>query len=767
MIRRRVAIGLGLGILLTVGAASTALDLKARSDTARVEHTMEVLEKSSDLRVLLRQVESASRGFALTRADRFLTDLQDASSRLPAALDDLLQAVNDNPAQTGRLSSVAELVKGRIALADELSRRHEARDDAELAALTAAPSATDAGADGLNAFTEEERRLLAIRMAASRRTGSWLLAIDLAGVGLVLLIAFYLIRRAWLSDRALRSSLVRSRATASSLQVHALQQGGELAAAYDEVRRSSAILENTFNSMAEGVLVLDPDGAVVLSNKAAADIFRTYEGKTFAQMVVENAFFESDATTPIPKDELPVARTLRGLSFDRREVVVKPLDGRPQARLMVSGRPLHDADGAINGAALVYHDVTEAHETERLLQQAQKLDAIGKLTGGVAHDFNNMLTIITGSIEVLIDAVSDRPAAAELAALIGRAADRCTELIRHLLAFARKQPLRPRDIDVNATVEDIARLLRPTLGEQIEIRTILAEEMLVAHVDSAQLANSLVNMAINARDAMPDGGKLLLETRRITLDPAYAAASPGLVPGTYIMIAVSDTGAGMPAEVRDRAFEPFFTTKEAGKGSGLGLSMVYGFVKQSGGHVNIYSEEDRGTTIRLYLPPARSSVEPIAPEPEAAMPGGTETILVVEDDRLVRDFVLAQLHSLGYTTLMASCGAEALAMVGRGEAFDLLFTDVIMPGGMNGRQLVDAVMARRPNLRVLYTSGYTDNAIAEHGGSMADTPFLSKPYRRSELAQMVRRALDGPAGAGAAAEAEAVSPASPARPLPA
>ncbi|CCD94180.1 putative sensor histidine kinase with a CHASE3 and a response regulator receiver domain; signal peptide [Bradyrhizobium sp. ORS 375] len=746
MIRRRVAIGLGFGTLLAIGAASTALDIKARSDTTWVEHTLQVLETSSELRVLLRQAEAASRGFALSGADRFVTEFEDSRSRIPAAWADLVQLVQDNPAQSARLRAIDEDVQRRVALAGELIRRNAANDRAGLQALmaSAAGPATMATINGvLDSFTEEERRLLAVRTATSRRTGTWLLAIDLAGVGMLMVIAAYLVRRAYQSDRALRSSLSRSQATATSLEAQALQQRGDLAAAYDELRRSSAILETTFNSMAEGVLVVDPRGTIMLSNSAVGHFLGTDVGKTFAEMLEANRFYENDAISRIGDEDLPIARALRGLSFDRREVVVKPTDGRPQFRLMVSGRPLRNSDGAISGAALVYHDVTEVHEIERLLQQAQKLDAIGKLTGGVAHDFNNMLTIITGSIEMLIDTVHDRPAAAELAVLISRATDRCTELIRHLLAFARKQPLRPRDIDVNATVEDIAKLLRPTLGEQVEIRSILGEGDLIAYIDSAQLANALVNLAINARDAMPDGGKLLLETTKTTLDEAYAAANPGVVPGAYVMVAVSDTGTGMPAEVKNRAFEPFFTTKEAGKGSGLGLSMVYGFVKQSGGHIKLYSEENSGTTIRLYLPAAHV-MQPAEPEHEQVLPRGSETILVVEDDPLVRDFVLAQLQGLGYATLVASHAAEALALVGQDQRFDLLFTDVIMPGGVSGRQLAETIMATRPSLRVLYTSGYTDNAIIENRQLLPDTLLLTKPYRRAELAQMVRRALDGP-----------------------
>jgi PAS domain S-box-containing protein len=743
MIRRNIAAGVGLGMLLGIGAASTALDIKSRHDVAQVNHTLKVLQDTSELRVELRQAEAAGRGYALTGAPTFIDDFRTASSRIPAAFAALQAEVSDSPAQVERLRSIDELIRRRIAISGELIRLYTISDQAGIDALNARAEGRAAMAvisQRLDAFTEEAKRQLAARSATSRTTGTLLLAADLAGVMLLLLIAAYLIRSTYLSNHALRSSLSRSKAETSSLEARALEQQDHLVAAYEDLRHSSDILENTFNSMAEGVLVVEPDGKIVVANEAVAQFLGSRPGKTFAEMKAENHFYESDGATRIADAAMPIARTLRGEEFDRKEVVVKPTDSRPQFRLMVSGRPLRNPDGSVSGAAMVYHDVTNAHESERLLQQAQKLDAIGKLTGGVAHDFNNMLTIMTGSIEALVDAIRDRPATAELAALIGRAADRCTELIRHLLAFARKQPLRPRDIDVNSTVLDIAKLLRPTLGEQIEINSILEEETLIAHIDSAQLANSLVNLAINARDAMPDGGKLLLETHKAVLDEAYAAANAGVAPGPYIMVAVSDTGTGMPAEVRDRAFEPFFTTKEAGKGSGLGLSMVYGFAKQSGGHVKIYSEEGRGSTIRLYLPPAKVSAETDA-VPEAPVPLGNESILVVEDDTLVREFVVGQLHGLGYTTHAVSNGAEALAAVKAGQGVDLLFTDVIMPGGMTGRELADQVTRMRPQARVLYTSGYTDNAMIEHGQLDHGALLLSKPYRRSELARMLREAL--------------------------
>jgi signal transduction histidine kinase/CHASE3 domain sensor protein/ActR/RegA family two-component response regulator len=754
MIRQRLALALGSGMLLMIGGASIALDIKSRRDATQVDHSLEVLQKASNLRLSMREAESASRGFVLTSAASFRTEFNEASDRIPSALADLQHAVADNPVQLALLATVAPLIKQRLDVSAELIRLHIAGDGPEIAALKARGAGVAAMAailTNLDRFVAEETRLLNMRTATSGTTGSLLLAIDLTGIVLLLLIAGFLVRRSYLSQRALKVSLDRTQATATTLAAKTQQQHADLAAAHVELRHSTEVLQQTFNSMAEGVLVIDAHDVVVFSNPAVERLLGYRPGRPLPDIRSQIRVLDSDGLTPIADRDLPTPRTLRGESFGC-EVVVHRGEARDAIRLMISGRPLRNAEGRITGAAMVYHDITSTHETERLLHQAQKLDAIGKLTGGVAHDFNNMLTIITGVIETLIEDVKDRPSMAATAALIGQAADRCTELIRHLLAFARKQPLHPRDTDVNSTVLDMAKLLRPTLGEMIEINSILEQEVMTAHIDSAQLAHALVNMAINARDAMPNGGKLLIETHRVVLDQAYAEANPGVTAGPYIMVAVSDTGSGMPAEVRDRAFEPFFTTKDSGQGSGLGLSMVYGFAKQSGGHVKIYSEEGRGTTLRLYLPPARGAAEPLAEE-RSPSPGGIETILVVEDDQMVRNFVVAQLHSFGYQTITASSGAEALAKVDAGLAFDLLFTDVIMPG-MNGRELAEAVVRRRPGTKVLYTSGYTDNAMIEHGCLAHDALLLAKPYRRSELAQMVRAALGARADAPSAAKRE-------------
>jgi PAS domain S-box-containing protein len=389
-------------------------------------------------------------------------------------------------------------------------------------------------------------------------------------------------------------------------------------------------------------------------------------------------------------------------------------------------------------------DLTEKLAADAQIRQAQKMDAIGQLTGGVAHDFNNILTVITGTIGILADAVADRPDLMSIARLIDDAADRGAQLTKHLLAFARKQPLRPREIEVNSLIVEAAKLLRPTIGEQIEVSPKLAADAWPAMVDPSQLSTAILNLALNARDAMPEGGKLVIESRNVHLDEGYTSLHSDVAVGDYVMVAVSDTGSGISPKNLERVFDPFFTTKEVGKGTGLGLSMVFGFVKQSGGHIKIYSEVGHGTSVKLYLPrsvgPGQSSEETIR---STQIEGGDETVLIVEDDALVRKYVITQIASLGYATLEASNATQALKFIENGETIDLLFTDIIMPGSMNGRQLADEAVKRRPELKVLFTSGYTENAIVHHGRLDAGVLLLAKPYRKSELAKMLRVALGG------------------------
>jgi CheY-like chemotaxis protein len=378
------------------------------------------------------------------------------------------------------------------------------------------------------------------------------------------------------------------------------------------------------------------------------------------------------------------------------------------------------------------------------MRQAQKMEAVGQLTGGVAHDFNNILTVITGTIGILAEGVADRPELSNVARMIDEAADRGANLTKHLLAFARKQPLQPREIDIDALVLEAVKLLHPTLGEQIRITPLLTPDAWTAMVDPNQLITCILNLALNARDAMPDGGKLAIETGNVVLDDVYASMHNEVAAGDYVMIAVSDTGSGIAPADLERVFDPFFTTKEVGKGTGLGLSMVFGFVKQSGGHIKIYSEEGHGTTVKIYLPRATGVSEDMAaPLQPAAVEGGSETVLVVEDDSMVRGYVVTQVQSLGYTTLSAANATEALELIDGHPEIDLLFTDVIMPGPMNGRLLAIEAVKRLPALKTLYTSGYTENAIVHHGRLDPGVLLLAKPYRKSELARMIRQALAG------------------------
>jgi len=387
-------------------------------------------------------------------------------------------------------------------------------------------------------------------------------------------------------------------------------------------------------------------------------------------------------------------------------------------------------------------DLTEKQAAEAQLRHAQKMDAVGQLTGGVAHDFNNILTVITGTIGILEEAVADQPQLAAVAKLIDEAAERGANLTKHLLAFARKQPLQPVELDVNALALEAAKLLHPTLGEHIEITPLLAEDAWTALADPNLLMTAVLNLAINARDAMPNGGKLALETSNIFLDESYAGMHSEVAPGNYVMIAVSDTGTGISPALLERVFEPFFTTKEVGRGTGLGLSMVFGFVKQSGGHIKIYSEEGHGTSVKIYLPRATGLQQtPAEAKVSANIEGGNEMVLVVEDDMLVRRYVMTQIQSLGYSTLEAANASDALRFIDEVPGIDLLFTDVIMPGIMNGRQLVDEALKRRPGLKTLFTSGYTENAIVHHGRLDSGVLLLAKPYRKSELARMIRLAL--------------------------
>jgi two-component system NtrC family sensor kinase len=389
----------------------------------------------------------------------------------------------------------------------------------------------------------------------------------------------------------------------------------------------------------------------------------------------------------------------------------------------------------------MYAEAARRVVAEERLRQSQKMEAVGQLTGGVAHDFNNLLTVIIGNLEIALRKSVDTPLERTLRnALAG--GKRAAQLTKRLLAFSRRQPLDPKPVDADKLLADMADLLKRTLGEHIEVEIVGAAGLWRIEVDPAELEAAVLNLAINARDAMPDGGKLTIETSNVFLDENYTRQLGDVAIGQYVLISVSDNGTGMPAEVLDHAFEPFFTTKESGQGTGLGLSQVYGFAKQSGGYAKIYSEEGQGTTVKVYLPRQRmekTAVEPIRIEPSEM--GGEEVILVVEDDESVRNYIAEILQDLGYRVLLAADGMAASVLIAQPDRhFDLLLTDVVLPG-MNGRQLADAARASRPRMRVLFMTGYSRNAIVHQGRLDSGVALIQKPFGRETLALKIREVL--------------------------
>ncbi len=499
--------------------------------------------------------------------------------------------------------------------------------------------------------------------------------------------------------------------------------------------QKSAVIELSL----DGVIVIDEHGRILEFNPAAERMFGIRRsdalGREMAELVMPARFRDQHRNG-----------MKRYLASGRHEILGQRLE---MTALRADGAefPIELVINAtdVNGRPIFtgfLRDVTAEREAEAQLRQAQKMESVGQLTGGVAHDFNNLLTVVIGSLDLALGKVQGEVQSVLESAL--QAAERGATLVQRLLAFSRRQTLIPEVLDLNRLAADMEDLLRRTLGEDIEIELKLNQPLWSALADRGQVENALLNLTVNARDAMPAGGKLTIETGNVHLDEDYAANSPEVTPGDYVMLAVTDTGNGMPAEVLERAFEPFFTTKEVGKGSGLGLSMIYGFAKQSGGHVKIYSEVGHGTTVRLYLPrQAAAAVASGAPPPATQdHPRGGEMILVVEDNADVRAFIVRHLHELGYRVIEAKDGPSALRILEEPTAVDLLLTDVVMPGGMTGRQLSDEARRRRPDLKTLFMSGYTEDSIVHQGKLDPGVNFLSKPFRRRDLALKVREALE-------------------------
>jgi PAS domain S-box-containing protein len=538
-------------------------------------------------------------------------------------------------------------------------------------------------------------------------------------------------------DGAVRLARVRREAAARerALEAEIVTERGRAALRESEALRR--VTEEKYRLLMDqapdATLVLDPRGVVLEANRQVEAMF----GRPRAEMVgnVLRDFIAPSYAAALQKALDGAAHGLVNLRLAAR--------GGKERDIEVSATRVRIGDGEI--ILFIARDITERLSLEQQLRQAQKMEAVGQLTGGVAHDFNNILTVITGTTEMLSELVAGEPRLATLAKSIDEAAERGAHLTQRMLAFARKQPLQPHVLDLNAVIARMVVILRRTLGEDIAVVPKPGGDLWQALADPSQIEDAILNLAVNARDAMPRGGDLVIETANATLDEDYAAQNDEVSPGDYVVVTVTDSGTGMPAEVIARVFEPFFTTKDVGQGTGLGLSMVYGFIKQSRGHVKIYSELGHGTSIKIYLP--RVAGAATTDEARTARPpvrsGQQEIILVVEDDPAVRATAVMMLRSLGYRIREAEDGQAALAIIESAQEIDLLFSDLIMPNGMNGYDLLAKARERRPALRALCTSGYSEHFIKQRGNIDRSVAILGKPYGKQKLAQKIREALDG------------------------
>jgi len=699
-----------------------------RATRISVRHTYEVIGAIDQLGIALRDADIAQRDYVLTSRDDELTSLHAAADRLVLLQGELRRLTADNPRQQDRLRALAPIIQRKQEQAARaIQLRQDSGTDAAAARIRTDRQLMNEIEVNLAAMTAEEERLLTERQRAADAAEAmtrWLaLAGSLLAVGLLAL-------SGWLLTRT-RRELLQSEA---------------------EQRALAAQMRTAFDSVSQGIGVFDSDGHLLRWNDRLTALLDlpaalVQPGAPYARIAEHVASDNGLLLETADQIRHGQAESAQGQMtvYER----TRPADSRS-----FEMRRTAMANG---GYVLCVTDITERVRAEATARDAQRLQAMGQLTGGIAHDFNNLLTVIMANLELVkrrLDADSD------VARRIDRAlwgAHRGAALTQQLLAFARKQALVPMPIDMSATLPEMANLLRRTLGEHIEVRTVGAAGLWLALADPAQVESALLNLALNARDAMPGGGQLTIEVANKVLDAEYARRRTEVVAGDYVMLGVSDTGAGMPPEVLARAFEPFFTTKEEGKGTGLGLAMVLGFAKQSGGHVNIYSEPGEGTTVRLYLPRAVGAMLPASQRSGAPieLPHGSATILVVEDEPEVREACIAILRELGYRMLEAADGPEALRVFGENDArIDLLLTDVVLTGRMKGNELARRLTEIRPQLRVLFMSGYTENAIVHHGRLDDGVQLIGKPFQREQLARKVAAVL----GAGEIAPPSARDP---------
>ncbi len=707
-------------VLAGVVYLTAAFAENERQEQGWIVHTYQAIDSLRAVLADAADAETGERGYLLTHKASYLLPFRAAKLRTARDLDRFEALTRDNPDQQARARTLRGLVLGRLRLLDRVIALNatEAVSPALMALMDRGKATMDAVRLVISAGLAEEDRLLAQRIQTRRdveraEIASAVLAGILALVGLL----------------AAAGMLVRNNA--------------RLAVSEAIRRRQASILQATLDNIRDGILVFDE-----------ADRVAAFNNVFFRLMDFPERLAAIGATLDTFK-QFDAGQSRRAFS----DVAVTGGGESRYERFARAERELDVYRAVVPGAGFLVAaaDVTARVRAEAAVRQSQTMEAVGQLTGGVAHDFNNLLQIISANLDLAAADARANPKTAERLQNAISAVERGSRLTAQLLAFARRQALDPRSTNLGRLLNDMTDLLRRTLGERVEIESIVSGGLWNTLVDPSQVENAILNLAINARDAMPDGGKLTIELANAYLDDSYAAQHAEVTAGQYVMLGVSDTGTGMPPEVVARVFDPFFTTKPEGKGTGLGLSQVYGFVKQSGGHVKIYSEPGQGTTVKIYLPRTRKPQEGLDPVSTAQTAGGDETILVVEDDAGVRAAVVDILSDLGYAVLKAESAEQGLAVISSGARVDLLFTDVVMPGPLNTREFARRAQELRPGLKVLYTSGYTQNAIVHNGRLDDDAHLLSKPYRKDDLARKVRSLLDE-ASPPAADPAAAASP---------
>jgi len=529
-------------------------------------------------------------------------------------------------------------------------------------------------------------------------------------------------------------------------RITVLLEGGDLPAERDMLsafQKSEKMVLALLESASQAIISIDRTGRIVLVNRRTEEMFNYTRDELLGARI----------EMLLPESKRPSHGRQREDYFNRPRIrpmgIGMDLAGRrrdgSEFPVEVSLSNIETDEGLF--AIAFVSDISQRKQLEEQLVHAQKMEAVGRLAGGVAHDFNNMLTVISGYTRMILDELSPHDPLREYADEIGKAADRAGAITNQLLAFSRRQVIVPRVVNINTVVAQTEKMLRRLLGEDIQLAIDLQPDLQNTKVDPTQIEQAIVNLAVNARDAMPSGGQIYIETANVHLDEEYVRTHLGVKPGDFVMVAMSDTGHGMDPATRQRIFEPFFTTKEKGKGTGLGLATVYGMVKQSGGDIWVYSEPAKGTTFKLYFPVV---AEGVTDQVSSASVGGNrqanETVLVVEDEKPVRDLTVRMLRQLGYNVLSAASGAEAIEISqSYSKKISLLLTDVVMPN-MSGRQVADALMSTRPDIKVLYLSGYTENTVIHHGiGSGVE--FLPKPFSREALSKKMNDIIGESSGA--------------------